>query len=118
MSRPKLTTDIKLSKRLIFRLSESELLKLTQIAVNSGRPLGAVVRQRLFSGRFPKPKLPRIELAVYTELKKSGVNLNQLTKKVNSGKLPLGLFVEIVKLQKQQQIIIELLLYDSHSENR
>ena len=118
MARPKLTTDIKLSKRLVFRLSESEMLKLTQVAMDSGLPLGAVVRQRLFSGRFPKPKLPRIELAVYTELKKSGVNLNQLAKKVNSGKLPMALYVELVKLQKQQQIIIELLLYDRHSENR
>jgi hypothetical protein len=118
MSRPKLTIAAKLSKRLIFRLTESELLRLTTIAVQSGLPLGAVVRQRLFNGRFPKPKMPRIELAVYTELKKSGVNLNQLTKKVNSGKLPLGLYVELVKLQKQQQLIIELLLNDSQPENR
>jgi hypothetical protein len=118
MARPKLTTEIKLSKRLIFRLSEPELLKLTKVAMDSGLPLGAVVRQRLFRGKFPKPKMPRIELAVYTELKKSGVNLNQLTKKVNSGKLPLGLYVEIVKLQKQQQTIIDLLLNDSQPENR
>lgn len=118
MARPKLITEVKLSKRLIFRLSEAELLILTSIAMESGMTLGAVVRQRLFSGRFPKPKLPRIELAVYTELKKSGVNLNQLTKKVNSGKLPLGLYVELVKLQKQQQSIIELLLDDRNSKNR
>lgn len=102
----------------MFRLSESELLKLTQIAADSGLSLGAVVRQRLFGGRFPNPKIPRVELAVYMELKKSGINLNQLTKKINSGKLPLGLYVELVKLQKQQQTIIELLLHDSNPENR
>jgi hypothetical protein len=118
MARPKLTTEVKLSKRFIFRLSEAELLRLTSIALESGLPLGAVVRQRLFSGKFPKLKLPRIELAVYAELKKSGVNLNQLTKKVNSGKLPLALYVELVKLQEQQQTIIELLLNDSYPENR
>ena len=103
---------------MIFRLTETEWLKLSAIAKDRGLPLGVVVRERLFSGRFPKPKLPRIELAVYTELKKSGVNLNQLTKMVNSGKLPLALYVELVKLQQQQQSIIEILLRDSHSENR
>jgi hypothetical protein len=118
MARPKLTTDIKLSKRLIFRLSEAELSTLSAIAKDSGLPLGVMIRRKLFSGKFPNPIMPRIELAVYMELKKSGVNLNQLTKKVNSGKLPLALYVELVKLQKQQQTIIELLLYDRHSENR
>jgi hypothetical protein len=39
------------------------------------------VRLKLFKGKFPEPKTAKLDLHIFLELRKIGVNLNQLTKK-------------------------------------
>ncbi|UEG55334.1 MobC family plasmid mobilization relaxosome protein [Mucilaginibacter daejeonensis] len=50
----------------------------------------------------------------YRELKKIGVNLNQLTKRANAGILPPGLILALEHLGAQQQLIIQILLNDDN----
>lgn len=118
MARPQLARESKRSKRLIFRLTESELQKILQFAEICGKSPSELIREKLFNGKFPQAKTAKLDLQTYTELKKIGVNINQLAWKVNSGFLPFNLLGMLNKLQEQQQLIIVKLTYDSHSENR
>jgi hypothetical protein len=118
MARPKLTPEEKLSKRIIFRLTEDEWLTLIELGRTCGKAPGTLVREKLFTGKYPKPKTAKLDLYTYTELKKIGVNLNQLTRKVYTGFLPKELLGLLMKLLKQQETIISLLVYDSQSKDR
>lgn len=118
MARPRLSEDKKLSKRFIFRLTEDELKLLRSLAATSGKKPAIVVREKLFTGKYPQPKMPRVDLQTYIELKKIGVNLNQMAKKANANILPYGISQQLKQLLAQQQIIINLLLNDSGSESR
>jgi len=55
---------------------------------------------------------PKITVQLYAELNRIGVNLNQLTKQVNAGKLAVGLLHVLNALSAQQQTIIKHLLDD------
>lgn len=118
MGRPQLTKESKRSQKIIFRLTEDELQKLRQLAEICGKSPSALIREKLFNGRFPQAKTAKLDLLTYTELKKIGVNINQLAWKVNSGFLPFNLLAMLRKLSEQQQLIILKLTDDRHSENR
>ena len=118
MARPRLSNDVKLSKRFIFRLTEDELLLLKNVASLSGKAPGVAVRAKLFKGKFPKPKISKLDLQTYVELKKIGVNINQMTRQANLNRWPDGVKEQLQRLLKQQQFIIDLLLNDSESEDR
>jgi hypothetical protein len=118
MGRPKLEQEKKLSKWFIFRLTEDELKRIHDAAETCGKSPGPLVRAKLFKGRFPNAKTPKLDLYTYAELKKIGINLNQLTKKVNSGLLPVGILSVLMKLMQLQETIIAKLLYDRNAENR
>ena len=118
MARPRVDKEKKLSRRFIFRLTEDELARIITAAQTCGLPAGTLVRVKLFKGKFPQARTPRLDVQVYTELKRSGVNLNQLTRKVNSGQLPMELLSVLFKLQRQQETIIAILTYDSQPKDR
>lgn len=118
MGRPKLDQEKKLSKWFIFRVTEDEMKRIHAAAETCGQAPGKLVRQKLFKGKFPVAKPSKLNLHTYSELKKIGVNLNQLTRKVNSGFLPDGLLSLLMKLLQQQETIIAKLLNDSQPENR
>jgi hypothetical protein len=118
MGRPKMERGKKLSQRFIFRITEDELKRLNKAAEICGQAPGTIARAKLFKGKFPEAKTAKLDLYTFLELKKIGVNLNQLTKKVNSGHLTLDLIAVLVKLREQQEVIIKYLIHDSQSENR
>lgn len=118
MSRPKLAAEHRRSVNFTVLLTEAELKKLESLAKLCGKAPGILLRNKVFKGKFPEPKLAKLDLDSYLELKKIGVNLNQLAKKANAGVLPVGMLGLIMKLLKQQETIIKLLLYDRQSENR
>lgn len=118
MARPRLKDEDKLSKRFIFRLTTSEFEKLANWGKLCGIAPGIFVHDKIFKGKFPEPKMAKLDLDTYLELKKIGVNLNQLARKANAGILPTGILGLITKLLKQQENIIQLLLHDRQSENR
>ena len=103
----------------MMRLTMDEQQRIAKAAETCGKTAGEVVRQRLFKGKFPEPKIARIELNTYLELKKIGVNLNQLTRLANAGRVGMDLLVILMKLLKQQETIINQILYrDRKPENR
>lgn len=118
MSRPRLKEDEKLSERFIFRLTKNELALIIKVAETCGKSPGALVREKMFKGKFPEPKRASLDLYTYTELKRIGNNLNQLARLANSRIVPLGLQPLLTKLLQQQEIIFKLLLHDRQPESR
>lgn len=117
MARPPLHEDNRRSINFTIRLTPAELRKLESVAELCGQAPGVLMRERFFKGRFPNPKMPKIDSSTYFELKKIGVNLNQLARKANSNMMPTGILSLIARLQQQQETIIKLLLDDSEPEN-
>jgi hypothetical protein len=120
MARPKTSDTDKLSSRLILRLTDDELKDLQAYSNVCGKSVSEIVRLKITKGRFPSPKSPKLDLQTYTELKKIGVNLNQLTRVVNSGRnvMPMDFYKMIMKMQQHLDLITAKLLYDSHTKNR
>lgn len=103
----------------MMRLTPDEQKKLLMIADTCGRKPADVVRDKLFKGTFPEPKIAKIDQDAYFELKKISVNLNQLTRLANAGKINMGLLTILLQLMRQQEKIINRILYrDSHPKNR
>lgn len=117
MARPPLNDDNRRSINFTIRLTPAELRKLEAVAELCGKPPGTLMRERFFKGRFPDPKMPKVDSSTYFELKKIGVNLNQLARKANANIMPTGLLSVMATLQQQQETIIKLLLDDSEPEN-
>lgn len=117
MARPLLSKDNRRSINFTVRLTPAELRKLESVAQLCGKAPGTLMRERFFKGRFPEPRMPKVDSNTYYELKKIGVNLNQLARKANSNIMPTGILTLIAMLQRQQETIIKLLLDDSEPEN-
>jgi len=118
MARPRKATDTKKTYRLIIRLNDDERKSVETIARNKGLKAYAYGRLKLLDGRVKKTIIAEIDHAVYLELEKIGVNLNQLTRIANSGRLPTGIWELLFKLAEQQQFIIKILLRDRDSKDR
>lgn len=118
MGRPKLSDENRRSVNFTVRLSPAELKQLEALAVTCGKAPAVLVRDKVFSGRFPESKTARLDRDTYIELKRIGVNLNQMAKKANANIIPSGLMPALINLRKQQEYIINLLLYDRKPEDR
>ena len=118
MARPRKDDFAKKTYRLIIRLNADERKSIETVAKSKGLKAYAYGRLRLLDGRVQKTVLAEIDQAVYLELKKIGVNLNQLTRVANSGRLPAGIRELLFRLADQQQIIIKILLRDRNPEDR
>ncbi|MDB5024209.1 MAG: hypothetical protein JWP78_1964 [Mucilaginibacter sp.] len=112
MGRPKKNKEDKLSRVVVIRLTEGELKQLEEFSIMCSQHVSVLVRARLFSGRYPKAIAPKVNILLYAELNRIGVNLNQLTRQVNAGKLPIGLLNVLNELSAQQKKIITHLLND------
>jgi hypothetical protein len=91
MARPKLSNEHRRSVNFTVRLTETELKQLEALAGLCGKAPGILVRDKVFKGRFPEPKVAKLDAQFYLELKRIGINLNQLLRKVNAGIMPQGL---------------------------
>ena len=118
MGRPCITKEAIRSINFTIRLTEIEHKSLEKAAAACGLSLSAMIRKKVLTGKFPVPLPARIDLDTYLELKKIGVNINQLAKQFNSGKLPIAIMIILRKLKEQEEIIIKGLFYDRQSENR
>jgi hypothetical protein len=111
MSRPKLNSGDVRSVNFTVRLTDCELKKLERLSEITGRSTADLMREKLFRGKFPEPKLARIDLNTFLELKKIGVNLNQLTRLAHSGRIGKDLMITLLQLLQQQEKIFGKLLY-------
>jgi hypothetical protein len=88
MGRPALEEEEKRVVQVNIRLTAAEHDKLLTYAEASGLSPANWIRQKAFTGRFPAIKLSPVDAALYRELHKTGVNLNQAVRQAHSGKLP------------------------------
>ncbi|MBD1395304.1 MobC family plasmid mobilization relaxosome protein [Mucilaginibacter glaciei] len=114
MSRPRKDKEHKLSKVIVFRLTEAELQKLEGYSETCGKAIGVMVRDKLFTGSFPRQVMPKSDHQLYAELNRIGNNINQLARRANSGFMYKGhtqLLLDLLnKLLVQQQLVVNHLL--------
>ncbi len=118
MARPKIPSTELRSVNFTIRITKAEQQQLVRLGEICGKAPRTLAREKLFKGRFPQPKMAKLDLSYYLELKKIGVNLNQLTRLANGGRLPRELLALLMKLDKRLELTIDKVVYDSHSENR
>jgi hypothetical protein len=118
MARPKVPEAERRSAKFTMMLTPGELAELVQLGEVCDKPPAALAREKLFKGKFPSPRIPKIDVYYYTELQKIGNNLNQLTRLANSGKLPRELLGLLLKLQQRLELTINKIIYDSQSSDR
>ena len=88
MSRPKVNEQDKRVGQVNIRLTTEENAKVNEYATSSGLSPAKWIRAKVFTGKLPSARLSPLETAVYQELRKIGVNLNQATHKLNQGDFP------------------------------
>jgi hypothetical protein len=110
MGRPQVREKKKRVVQVNIRLTTDENTKVRIYAEAAGLTPANLIRQKVFSGRFPVMKISPVEASLYRELHKIGVNLNQAVKQVHAGRsigVPLSLLNELLRMQ---QVIIKTLL--------
>jgi hypothetical protein len=88
MGRRRLDDQDKRVVQVNIRLTEDEYRKASEYAEASRLSPANWMRYKVFTGKFPPKKLPPLDSKIYYELRKMGVNLNQITHKINQGELP------------------------------
>jgi hypothetical protein len=88
MSRPKIDEKDKRVVQVNIRLTEDESSTINEQAEASGLSPANWIRHKVFTGKFPPHKMSPLEAALYQELKKIGVNINQMTHKLHLGEQP------------------------------
>lgn len=109
MGRPRVGEEEKRKVQVNIRLTGAEHRKVSAYAQSSGLTPANWMRQKVFTGRFPAVKISPIDAALYRELQKIGVNLNQAVKQVYSarqGVVQMDILTEL--LEMQQEIIKRL----------
>ena len=85
MGRPRVGDQDKRIVQVNIRLTEEEHKKVIQYSQASGLSPANWMRKKVFTGKFPPVKLSPVEASIYNELRSIGVNLNQITHKINQG---------------------------------
>lgn len=78
---------MKRDRKVTVRLSEEELARLRKLVADSGWSQEAYLRA-LVEGVVPAPRPPPDYRAMALELRRIGVNLNQLARRANAGDAP------------------------------
>lgn len=102
----------------MLQLKLAEKKKVEEAAAACGMHPAVWARQKLMSGKFPATRPPKFDLMMYSELKRIGVNLNQLTRKANMGIIEPSLLGLILRLLNRIDFLITKIVYDSHSKDR
>lgn len=115
MARKKLPPELIRTEQINIRLTAIEFENVTILSKGAELSPANWIRKYLFSKRFPKAKMSPINIDTFNELNKIGVNLNQLTKLANSGRLEGDITFFLLKLNEQITKIKTLLLDDSET---
>jgi hypothetical protein len=85
MGRPKADEEKKRVVQVNIRLTTKENEDLNNYAAASGISPANWIRHKIFVGQNPPIKTSPLNAAIYQELRKIGVNMNQIAHKVNQG---------------------------------
>jgi MobC-like protein len=106
MARPRISDIEKRVAQVNIRFTNDEKTKVNEYATASGLSPANWIRAKVFTGKFPTVKMSPLDVSIYQELKKIGVNLNQATHKINLGNFPK----EYPVLQLQLQALLDKIL--------
>jgi hypothetical protein len=112
MSRPKLSEENKRLIQVNIRLTNAENEKIIEFATTAGLSPANWIRYKIFTGKNPPAKVSPLDVSIYRELKKIGVNLNQATHKLNLGEFPKEYPILQIELVSLLNTILKLLLDD------
>ena len=84
MARPTIDEKEKRNNRFTFRLNQREEEMLIQLMAYTQKSGADVIRDLVFKERILKPKISKLDQQTYGELKRIGINLNQVAKKLNA----------------------------------
>ncbi len=115
MARKKLTPEMLRTEQINIRFTNKEYAEILELSKGSELSPANWIRKFIFSKRFPKAKMSPITIDTFNELNKVGVNLNQLTRLANSGRLTGDLSGFLSVLNKHIVQIKLLLLSDSET---
>jgi len=115
MARKKLPPELIRIEQINIRLTAMEFENVTLLSKSAELSPANWIRKYLFSKRFPKAKMSPINIDTFNELNKIGVNLNQLAKLANSGRLEGDITFFLMKLNEHLTKIKMLLLDDSET---
>lgn len=87
MARPRLDQPDRRSAHLRVRLTPAELARLQTAALASGIPFSDFVRERVLTGRVVVREAAELSPPVWLELRRIGVNLNQIARAMNAASL-------------------------------
>lgn len=73
MARPKVSPTELRSVKFTIMLTTTEQQKLVQYGKVCGKAPTILAREKIFKGRFPQPRMAKLDLNYYLELKKIGV---------------------------------------------
>ena len=92
MARPRKAAEDRRSEIVRFTVRPDELVRIHKAAARSGRTLSAYARAMALSGRVVMQQSRSLSPDDFDELRRIGVNLNQLARVANrKGDLPPGL---------------------------
>lgn len=115
MARPRINDSDKRVVQVNIRLTEDESNKVNQYAAASGLSPANWIRYKVFVGKFPPVKMSPLDASVYLELKRIGVNLNQVTHRINAGEFPTEYLMRQLELTMILNKIIKALINDRQS---
>lgn len=112
MGRPGVDDQVKRIVQVNIRLTEEEYRKASQYAEASHLSPANWIRYKVFNGKFPSMKTSPIDAKVFYELNKMGVNLNQITHKINQGEVPKEYLLFTLQVRTKLTEVIKLLSND------
>lgn len=99
----------KLIKMIRLRISESEYNKLDEFSKKSGKDISKILRMIIKKSNLTIVAKTDVEAVI--QIKKIGVNINQIAKKINQIQNDNQVLLESQRLQKTLDIIDETLIY-------
>ena len=118
MGRPRVNDSDKRQVQVNIRLTTDENNKVNEFASACGLSPANWIRAKVFTGKLPAVKMSPIDASVYVELKRIGVNLNQVTHKINAGEFPKEYLERQLELANLLKKILNLLTYDRQPDQR
>ena len=115
MARPVLSEERKRVVQVNTRLTQSEGEKVNMLAESAGLSPANWIRYKIFTGKFPQPKASPLDAAIFRELQRIGINVNQIAHKLNSNELSSELRPVLDELSGLLKHIVKLLVHDRGS---
>lgn len=116
MARPRVINNDKRIIQVNIRLTEAENAKVIAHAQACGLSPANWIRHVVFAGKFPPMKLSTVEVALYQELRRIGVNINQVTHRINQGDFPNEYLVRQIEITVMLNKILMILSNDRQSD--